>query len=367
LKQFENITEISPKAWSKQQPLSEALLTLARELGPEQRLPTVRQLCASFNVSTSTLDIALRELETRGMLVREHGRGIYTSSTIRQWTIGVVFGADIFQPGFSPFWSLLLQAIRAQAEENELRLFAYLNISQGHSGFGDHTQLMDDLAAGRLDGIYLLAPRYDDDEISYLRESGIPLVIHGGKGHDWHVKLDIIESVHLAVKVLTKRKCKKIAVLGHNVRECLPLFENLLNKTGRTEIIDWSYATWARNFPGIKYPEHLAYQLTLKMLSDRSNISLPDGIFSLDDTMTRGAIVALQQTHIRIGQDINIVSIANTGSPVLTLYSNQVVCLEYDPAHNVRAALNMLTTLIGGGTPAKNPFLVAPSIKENFS
>ncbi len=348
-------------AWSKQRPLCERLLELARILGPGHRMPTVRQLCTAFDISTSTLDIALRDLEMRGAIVREHGRGIYASATIRQKTIGVVFGGDIFLPHFSPFWGLLLQAIREQAGGCDLRPLAYLDISQGHTGLGDHTQLREDLQAQRLEGLLLLAPHHSYDEASKLRAFGVPLVVFGGKATDWNVTHDIAHFIHLAAEEMVSHGCRRVALLGHGVLEYHPcLSAALREERADIEVADWSYETWAWRIPGAGSQENLAHKLTQRMIADAAGTPLPDGLVSLDDTMTHGCITALLQAGLRPGRHLHIATSVNKGSPVLDLYAHEVSCIEFDPAQSARAALGMLSTLMDGGTPPHNPVLIAP-------
>jgi DNA-binding LacI/PurR family transcriptional regulator len=365
LKQSPALPAIPPTAWSKQRPLNAALLEVARALGPDQQLPTVRQLCARFGVSTSTLDIALRELTLRGAIMRAHGRGIFTSPTIHQQTIGVVFGGDIFSPCFSPFWGLLLQAVRAQAWAYDLRLLAYLDISEGQAEVGGHTQLFEDLQAQRLDGLLLLSPYNTPDEASQLQASGIPLVVFGSTSQGWKVTHDTTQFLHIAARALAARGCRRVALLGHGVLGYRPLLEDTLRAAGArdVQVADWSYETWAGQIPGAGTHENLAYRLTQRMIADAECRPLPDGVVSLDDTMTHGALVALQHAGVRPNRDLYLATSVNTGSPVLDLYAEELICLAFDPAHSVCAALEMLTTLMNGGTPPLNPVLIAPALK----
>jgi hypothetical protein len=165
----------------------EALLKLAEARGPGVKLPTLQQLCARLEVSRTTLERAMVPLERRGLLQRKHGSGIYVCDRIRQKTIGVVFGGDIFSPGFSPFWGLLLEAVCRQAGDRRMRPRPYIDISAGHEGLLGHVQLVEDLDAGRLDGLLLFTPHYEHDEAGELCDHGVPLVVFGGAARDWTV------------------------------------------------------------------------------------------------------------------------------------------------------------------------------------
>ncbi len=351
---------MAKRVWSKKTVLREALLGLAHKLGPGARLPTVATLCQSLSVSNATLDVILRELEGQGAIVREHGRGIFVSSTIRQKSIGVVFGGDIFSSRFSPFWNLLLQAVREQAGAHHFLPRAYLNIAEGHDGLGGHAQLFEDLEARRLDGLLLLAPHYQYDEAAQLRGYEVPLVVFGGRGDGWRVAHDQGAFVRLAARELAARGHRRLALLAEPGLQ--PQLQSEVKRAGGLEpqIVDWSYETWAPILPGAGSHENCARLLTQRMLAATASSPLPEVLVSTEDTATRGVITALQQAGLQPGRDLRIVSAANLGSAVLEPYDNALVCLEFDPAASVRAALGMLETLMNGGRPEKTPVLIAP-------
>ena len=351
-------------AWSKQKPLGEALLGIARELGPDQRMPTVRKLCASFGVSTSTLDPVLRDLETRGIIVRQHGRGIFVSPTICQKTIAVVFGGDIFSVQHSPFWTLMLQAVREQAGAHNFQLRAYMDIAQKNRELGGHAQLVEDLETRRLQGLFLLSPRADFDEKLQLNAYGVPLVVFGGQLPDWSVTHDFVRFYKFAAQELTTRNCRRVALMGQVSDADRALFEPALRTAGYRgdPLLDWSCQTWWLHIPA-NTREALGYELARRMIAECANTPLPDGLLSTDDTMTRGVVMALQQASLQPGRDLQIVTSANKGSPVLDFCGDALIQIKFDPAANVRAALAMLETLMNGGTPPRNPVLIAPRVR----
>ncbi len=336
------------------------LLALAHDRGPMMKLPTIEEMCAQFNVSRTTLEPALKSLERRGLLRRRHGSGIYVTERIRQKTIGVVFGDNIFSPGFSPYWSLLLQAVGAQASACGVRPQAYLDIPQGTSGLGGHAQLFEDLDAQRLDGLLLFAPHYDYDEVGPLRAYGIPLVLSWDAPPDWVVTYDHDAGIRLAAREIARQGRRHIGLLAAPAYR--PLLAAELPRHGLGTIDDWSYDTWATIIPGAGTREHCAYQMTQQLLSQAAQHPLPEVVVSLEDTATRGVLTALLQAGVHPGRDVTIITSANTGSPVLTPYAKELICLTFDPADEVRAALTMLETLMNGGTPAENPVWIAPTL-----
>jgi GntR family transcriptional regulator len=63
----------------KRERVKDYLLDLIDELAPGQPIPSERQLCEQLDVSRPTLRAAIDELARAGMLVRQHGRGTFTS------------------------------------------------------------------------------------------------------------------------------------------------------------------------------------------------------------------------------------------------------------------------------------------------
>ena len=76
-----------------------------------------------MHVSQATLDAALARLETRHVLVRRQGSGVYVSSRLRQHNIVLLCNPEHFiVSGASPFWGLLVEQIRQTAARSEAAL-----------------------------------------------------------------------------------------------------------------------------------------------------------------------------------------------------------------------------------------------------
>ncbi|TKT04195.1 GntR family transcriptional regulator [Streptomyces lasalocidi] len=63
----------------KRERVRDAVLTMAEERSPGDAIPSERALCAQLGVSRPTLRAAVAELVTAGILVREHGRGVFVA------------------------------------------------------------------------------------------------------------------------------------------------------------------------------------------------------------------------------------------------------------------------------------------------
>ena len=69
--------------------LTEQIIRLiaARNLQPGDRLPTMRELAATFSVATPTIREALRRLQATGVIDIRHGSGIYVMQTSQELMI----------------------------------------------------------------------------------------------------------------------------------------------------------------------------------------------------------------------------------------------------------------------------------------
>lgn len=348
-------------AVSKGRQVEEALKELAIFRGPGIKLPTIRELCVQLQTCRPTLERALSSLEQRDILRRKHGSGIYVSECIRQKTIGVVFGGDIFSSGFSPYWGLLLKSVREQTGgRSDLRAQAYMDISQGHDGLAGHTQLVEDLEAKRLDGILLFGLSLNAVP-EQLGAYGVPLVVSGAEGPGWRVTGDAAELLNLFAGELAARKCRHV-VLMQPLDDYRQPLEDALRRAGvpNAKVSD-SHRDLL--FPSGSVHEQLGYEVMQRILSMAPGTPLPDAVVCIDDdTTASGAITALLQAGLKLGKDIQIASKVNKGSPLLSLYAADMIQIEIDPAEEVGLCLEMLETLMAGGTPERNPVWIKPKL-----
>ncbi len=339
--------------------LSAAIRRLAVARGAGGKLPTVRELSQQFAQPVREIDKALLPLERRGLVQRKHGSGIYVTDRIRQKTIGVAFGGDIYRPDYSPFWALLLKAVRDEAGERSLQHQVYIDISDQRDKPGSHTQLFNDLEEQRLDGLLLLSPHWNPAGMCELRASGVPLVVLGGsEPTDWSVIIDWRPLIRRAGSELARQGCRHVGLMmppSHH-----PIIEAALRQAGATDvrIDDWSRETWERGIHDASTNETCARLLTRRMIAAAATTPLPDALVSLEDTATRGAITALLQAGLHPGRDIRVITAENKGSSVLEPYAADITRFALHPRACMKAALAMLETLMAGGTPRENPVRV---------
>ena len=76
---------------SRKQPLYDQLVDLLREkiendMEPGDLLPSERELSERYGLSRTTVRLALKELETLGLISRKHGKGTFVSDSSREAT-----------------------------------------------------------------------------------------------------------------------------------------------------------------------------------------------------------------------------------------------------------------------------------------
>ena len=156
--------------------MAERIQELAREVGPNRKLPTVRELCRRFNTTPVTLDRALHAVERKGLVRREQSVGIFVTPYIDCQTLGIVFGQDLFHGQGSQYWGLLLHELNEAGSAAGHRMRVYIENPGRHLDW-HREPLHADLAAGALNGL-LVANVFNIREIDEMRGFGVPLVYH---------------------------------------------------------------------------------------------------------------------------------------------------------------------------------------------
>lgn len=346
-----SVVSPQPRIGRKREKICDLIRDMAYDLGPGCQLPTVIELCEQFDVAKVTLDGVLGQLEQQGIVERRHRRGLFVSASLGLKTIGVVFGEDIFRLHFSPFWGLLLQAVRDQTSgRTDLRAQAYMDISKGHNGLAGHAQLVEDLKAGRLHGLLVFSPS-SQEELRQLQSFGVPLIAPFDQPDSTAADREDRTVVDRIAGELAARGCRRVACLQSGEDGVARLADALRHAgLASVEVMDWTMETWKSRLPGIITTlESYGRLLVARMIADTAPSARPDALVSLDDTMTRGAITAMLQAGLKPGRDLTIVTQSNKGSPVLEPYAADLIQIELDPADIVRAAITKLETLMKAG------------------
>lgn len=361
---------------TKGQILRNGLRALVSRHEPGARLPTVAQLCNRFNVSIVTLDRALHVLEQEEIIQRKHGAGIFVSRTIGQKTIGIVYDFDASHPTSPPFFPVFIREIQARAAAKNERVRFYFNVSSGKTGTPSCEVLLNDIHAHRLHGII-----FADTETSRLGDwfakQAIPCVtLTRRSAIPWRVQLDYARLIDRGVRALIKQGCRRIGLLAFPWADQADADKNLnafrkslaqANLPVKPEFILIPFKEPYRDAISRQSFEEAAACATNDLLARvRSRtgrtIEFPDGFVSIDDTLTRGALMALQKNGFTVGHDIRVATHANVGSPALLGFENDVTLLQIIPALIVDELFKMLEARMDGKSPKNSVVFILPRL-----
>ena len=358
---LENLQPVTSRL--KQPELVESLIKLARELGPETRLPRVKELSKALGVSLVTLDQGLRQLEQRGLIERHAGSGIYVTYCILQKTIGLVFGLSSFASSGSTFYSILLSRCIERAASHQERFSFFLdlpNLNRVSLNSSVHHDLVAALSDHKLDGL-LVASVTGPDQEQWLRDQGVPTVCLNSGGNPGSVTIDNKGLVRMAAQALMEEGCQNIGLIAMSPNE-IDLFRSAASELGFHFQDSW-----------IQHPEVLPRKTSVargvsaaKNLLEQnkaSNLPLPAGLIITNDLLASGACRHFTSKHLVIGQDIKIASHSNKDSPVLSEWNNVLIRCEIDPAEVADTLISMLETLMEGRTLTKEVVFIAPHLK----
>ena len=362
---------------TKFQTVCARLTELVHQAGPEAKLPTVLQMRDTLGVSVATVNSALNELEAQGIIHRKHGVGIYVSHRLHHKTIVLLCDPSFFRAaGASPFWSLLVDQARerARAKEEELSFHFALPSTDKHPAL--HDSLIGEIRSGRVDGI--LAVGIPPATAEWLAEQGTPLVAFAGPGACM-VALDGPAGIRLSVERLAAQGCTRLALWSpvppfrpsdddgrrpgpgveafrHALDECGLEFDPRRVKTNRHLVpVPGSVTTETHQEQGYR----TAYEVFGAAVLNR-----PDGIVLVDDMMAQGALIALRNLGVVVGEDVKVASHANRGSNALLGHEDALNRVEIDPSEVVHEMFDLLGTLMKGETPPQKTIWIQPRLTD---
>jgi DNA-binding LacI/PurR family transcriptional regulator len=368
-----------PKKTAKAQPkryemLRKELLHLIRKGEPGAPLPSYTEMIRNYAVGQATIDRVIREFDSAGLIVRIAGKGIFISDRAVRKNIGLVFGRNIFGAGLSPVTMMLIQHCRDRAAGKKQNFKFYLDIPATNSPEGQvpfHEQLAEDVQTGRLDGA-ILVWSYGPEQKAWLAGGGVPFVsLEQFDGENNAVVIDYLDLLRKGTLALAAQGCRRIALLspfGYLRKEGydrdIKKFAATLRSRGlkfdeKWVLDDRSSASIDSN--GAATHEELGFQI-LQRAAGASQALPFDGIVSLDDMLTRGAIASLKKLNIGIGSQVRIATHANRGSPALQGEEN-LTLLQVDPSEIVDAMFSILEPLMDGQTGKRSRISILAKVE----
>lgn len=324
-----------PKRVKKFDVIKQRLISTAKVLGPGVKLPTVVQLCRTLEISVTTLDRVLKQLESEGVIVRMHGSGIFVSPSFGRLRVGLVY-ESLAMKG-APFYGLLTEAVLRRCTESNKKCLFYLNYAlEQEAQLPCPHDLYQDVLDGTLNGVITVGV-YDKKVFDFLRSHKIPVAALGSvQGISWRVMLNYAELVEKATRRALEEGCRRIGLLlpfygeSPHAGLCRDAYLRTLASAG----IEGDPLRLISQYEPDRgeYPQ-AGFATALRWIREDA----VDCIISADDMMTFGVLQALQET----GKRVPIISHNNRGS-VLAWNTSTVRGLEFDPQKLVAALFELL-------------------------
>jgi DNA-binding LacI/PurR family transcriptional regulator len=348
------------------------LSQMAYALGPDARMPTFANLCEQTRVSKATLDAALGQLEAQGIVTRRQGAGIFVSSGLKRGIALVCAPHFSAEPHLHSFWDLIVREARLRVAGTQYDLTFHFSTNEA-DGASDgpllHPSLVDDIVAGRVQGALMIGVPVQ--AVKWTSEQGIPVVEFAGKG-PVSVNMDSADVARLGVDALVARGCRRLALWsemwtepGRDRRERSRVeaqaFRSALTAHG-LELHD----ELLRPQEG-EATERPSYEMARDWVIETFSApreNWPDGLLITNDILARDVMPGLHKLGIVANRDIIIASHANTDSPVLWPYEEDLILVEYDSGEIVQTMFDQLETLLRGEKLQSQHVKIEPKVRS---
>ncbi len=365
------MTGKSEKAETKVQEIYKHLRLMALAMEPGAQLPTVRTLCTRLGTTIITLREALALLEGEHIIYTKHRQGIFVSPRVHQKAIHILFSSYSFAEPASPFWSMLWMRLEREAQvrstfKQETCTF-HLAKPTSDPLYSIPETIETILQTERVDGV--LCVGFQSIGKGALNVNNIPCVTFAGAGMHT-VGFDPFEVARLATEALIRQQCQRIGWWAMHFpsytleqMEDVQIFRQLLQEHKKTL------------YPDLIRTPHLLPSQTMLSLQEQGYLlarevfegparARPDGLVIGNDLMTDGALVAFDELGIHIGRDLQVVTHANVGSPMLFGRTRQMTVIDHDPALIAQAMFSTLDALMAGQQLEKPHVRIAPKLRQ---
>ncbi len=305
---------------------------------PGDRVLSVRELAAKYEVSVNTARMALVVLQHEGLISLKHGSGGYVNPApvapvpaASDRHIAILVELDILQPGTSPFFLKIVNRLRKVFRGRKLDYRLHIgHACEPEDSFGAMTSngFFNDLANHHVSGVVAVATLPKIQLLQPLREQGVPIV---GMNNRWDVcdasvNLDYAGMLKLGAETLIQQGCRKLAMVGWGyelVGDSRPMddFQRTIEAHGLEFQPKWVSASLPPNLAGAGWDD-------LREIWSGGG-ERPDGLFIADDALLPDVELALRELGVRVPADLKVVLATSRG--VLHRTALPVTRIENDP------------------------------------
>ncbi len=331
------------------------------QMEPGQAIPTMTQLRNDYNLSQPTVDRAIQELRTEGLLVSRRGSGIYVSEMVKVKKVGIVFCDDIFDSVQPVFYRKLLDCFRRISSKSNKLLTYYIN--DMHYDYEQHgpSRLKLDVDIGQIDGLFVVSVPAAS-HAAYLKALfalDVPLEIFTQIDCEQHVYGDYLAVIKMGVEALIAQGCRRLA-LWHSgtikngvCQEVATFYEDVACSESITS------AKWIVESDLSSKPFELSgYRQFKRMWASWDE--KPDGIVCFDDHYTIGMLHAIDDMGIVMPDDLKIATLANKGDA--NPPAERVTRIESDPQKTATIMMKRLEQRMAGEIPKPNILKIKPRL-----
>jgi DNA-binding LacI/PurR family transcriptional regulator len=217
-----------------------------------------------------------------------------------------------------------------------------------------HNEIYLELAqTKRIDGIILSGPRFDDEALQVLDESGFPTVLMGQlPGSSFHsVDVDNRGAAQMAVTHLLHQNYRKIACITNAPQTYTAAMERLHGYRLALEAFGRDYDPNLVRFGDFDMDSGYT-----QMQSILENGELPDSVFIASDVVAFGAMRSIQEHGLRIPEDIAIVGFDDV--PMSRFVTPPLTTVHLPAMDLAQKSIGLLLQLIQGVKPPQNQLFV---------
>lgn len=297
---------------------------MARAKAPTQSV-SIARLALHLGLSQGTVSRALNNYPDISAKTRDRVSaaarelGYRPSSAARRLARGTIETIGFVLPSRAghlsdPFLAEILDGLAAELAENDWDLLVAA-VPEGHDGVEVMNRL---ISSGKVSGFVLTRTRRQDRRVDFLRQSGMPFVVHGrtddATDYSW-LDIDNEKAFIDAVQYLAGRGHTRIALLGGDI-------EMNYAWQRRTGFLKAVAALGGPFDPAFVVDNVLnGHQAGIAMAGLLDLPAPPTAIVCVTDNVAIGAMHAIQRKGLQVGRDVAVIG-----------YDGQPMGLAVEPA-----------------------------------
>ena len=318
------------------------------------KLQSIRMLAKRFGATPATVCKAVDELSRRGLIEKQHGRGLFVGKSCVNNSVAFVSEQRFFTPQSGWYCPVLLSELEAAFKKRNMGVHYFLNIT---SRFCE--QNFDFLLGQKkFSAVVFVSQWFFENKRSQVEARKIPCigVFRNGDLKHW-VTVDIKPILSSGFEELKKMKRKKIALVcvkpeadwneygKQNHREWRLLADEIVGSDMVVEIPSSSQAGFD----------------TMKQLWREKR---PDAVMVTEESLGRGVVAAAMSLGLKIPEDVVIVSeVIEGGGKMLGV---PVIEIRTPVRDQASAIVEMVSLICSGQKIAMPQLFVKHSIMNPF-